>query len=177
MRRHRLFVGAWPDAAALDVLRRLPRPDEPGVRWVRPEHWHVTLRFLGDGDPEEVLAALRSVPLPAATAVLGPQVARMGRHVVVVPVAGLDALGAAVVGATAGLGDPPDPRGLRGHLTLARLRHRGACGVAGERVAASFPVGEVALVDSVTRSDGPEYRVVGRVACTPPEMLESNTRS
>ena len=100
--------------------------------------------------------------LPPATAVLGPAVARMGRSVVVVPVRGLDDLAGAVRGATADLGQPPDPRGFRGHLTLARLHHRGGCGVAGARVDGSWEVGEVELVSSVTDPAGAVHEVLAR---------------
>lgn len=147
----------------MSVLAALARPPSPGVRWVPPEQWHVTVRFLGAADPHEVGDALRRASLPAATATLGPAVSRLGRGVVVVPVAGLDALGDAVSSATAELGRPPDPRPFRGHLTLARLRGRAACGVAGAPVRASFVVGELLVVSSRTGSEGASYLVVERV--------------
>ncbi len=158
----RLFVAVWPPSGVVDALRPLVVPGEPGVRWVTPEQWHVTLRFLGDADPDEVATALRAAPLPAAEAGLGPTVARLGRFVVVVPVAGLDDLAAAVIGATADLGQAPDPRGFTGHLTVARLKQRGACRVAGTPVRESFPVTEVVLVSSRTDAAGPTYQVLER---------------
>ena len=162
MTHDRLFVDVRPPADVLDVLAALPRPAEPGVRWVPPHQWHVTLRFLGRAELGEVLDALRGVPLPPATAVLGPVVSRLGRSVVVVPVAGLDELALVVREATAGLGEPPDPRGFTGHLTLARLKDRGACGVAGSPVSASFAVGEVELVSSTVRDSGAAHEVLAR---------------
>lgn len=163
MAPRRVFVAVRPSPAAAEALGSLPRPAEPGVRWVAPEQWHVTLRFLGDADPDEVAAALRAVELPRATAVLGPRVARLGRSAVVVPVSGLDGLGAVVTAATGGIGRPPDPRGLRGHLTLARLRGRAACGVAGAPIRAAFDVGEVEVVGSVLRAEGPTHEVLHRI--------------
>lgn len=158
----RLFVAVWPPAEVLEQLAALPRPDEDGVRYVPVEQLHVTLRFLGQADPDPVAEALAAARLPSATATIGPQVSRLGRWVLAVPVAGLDTLAAAVTGATAELGDPPDARGFRGHLTLARLRRRGSYRVAGTRIRVSFPVHEVTLVDSTTRAEGPEYRTVAR---------------
>jgi 2'-5' RNA ligase len=158
----RLFVAAWPPADVVDALRGVVVPDEPNVRWVPPEQWHVTLRFLGDADPADVADALRGATLPAAEAELGPHVSRLGRFVVVVPVAGLDDLAAAVTAATASLGDPPDPRGFTGHLTIARLRRRGACRVTGTPARHRFPVREVALVSSVTTAGGAAYDVLDR---------------
>lgn len=158
----RLFVAVWPPVEVLEQLEALPRLDEDGVRYVPVEQLHVTLRFLGHADPDPVAEALAVAQLPSATATIGPQVSRLGRSVLAVPVAGLDALAAAVTGATAELGDPPDARGFRGHLTLARLRHRGPCRMTGSRIRASFPVHEVTLVESTTRPQGPEYRTVAR---------------
>lgn len=158
----RLFLAVWPPAAVVDRLRTLPRPEQPGVRWVAPERWHVTLRFLGAADPADVDACLAGRELPPAEASLGPAVSRLGRSVVVVPVGGLDRLADAVCTATATIGRPPDPRPFAGHLTLARLKHRAACGVAGTPVRASFRVKEVALVESATSGPDLRYRTIGR---------------
>lgn len=47
----RLFLAVVPPASVLDELETYigPRRDaEAGLRWVQPEHWHLTLSFLGD---------------------------------------------------------------------------------------------------------------------------------
>lgn len=163
----RLFLGIRPPAGLAQRLAALRHEGGPGVRWVRTEQLHVTLRFLGDADPEEVVAAMREAELPPATAVLGPVVARMGRSVVVVPVRGVDDLADAVRRATEDIGRSPDPRGFRGHLTLARLKHRGACGVAGTPVGGSWEVGEVELVSSVTDPAGAVHEVVATFGVLP----------
>lgn len=156
----RLFVAAWPPAEVLDLLETLPRPPDPGVRWTRRDQWHVTLRFLGAADPDAATAALASVDAVAAEAVLGPLTARLGRSVVVVPVAGLAEVAAAVAAATADVGEPPDPRPFAGHLTLARLRQRPACGVTGARFSARFPVRELHLVRSHLHHEGARYETL-----------------
>ena len=182
-RRTRLFVAARPPEEVRAALERLPRPVEPGVRWVPPDQWHVTLRFLGDADADEVLEALTEPTVHdapgsecprslrgwasgagAISAVLGPVVSRLGRDVVVLPVRGLDDLARSVVDATAHLGTPPDPRGFAGHLTLARLRHRAACGVAGARFTARWDVEELELVSSELAPDGARHTVLATVA-------------
>lgn len=152
----RLFVAVYPSTEAVDALRALPRPDEPGVRWVPPEQWHLTVRFLGEADVGEVSARLAEVAplLTAATVRLGPHVSRLGRDVVCVPASGLDEIATGVVGATAELGRPPDPRPFQGHVTLARLRHRAACGLAGAAFDATFEANAVWLVHSETRPEG-----------------------
>lgn len=151
----RLFVAAWPDAPTAAALRRLPRPDERGVRWVPPEQWHVTLRFLGTCDRDEVEARLGAAHLPGGRARLGPAVEWLGPQLVV-PVAGVDELATAVQDATDGIGDPPRPR-FRGHLTIARTRRSASSTVLGHPVDGSFPVVEIALVRSDLTSDGPRY--------------------
>ncbi len=160
----RLFVAALPDDPVRAALSALPRPLEPGVRWVPPEQWHVTLRFFGDAEPAPVIEVLDRHQWPGATAVLGPVVSRLGRSTVVVPVRGLDELARRVGDATAGIGLPPDPRPFAGHLTLARLRHRAACGVAGAGIRARFEVHELVLVESELHPDGAIHRVLHRVA-------------
>ena len=144
----RLFVAVWPPPEVTARLAALPRPATPGVRWEPADLAHVTLRFIGHADPAAVIAALEAAPLPRAEAVVGPTVSRLGRSVLCVPVAGLDRLATEVVDATSHLGEPPPPRRFAGHVTLARLRNRAACGLAGHRLSASFEVTEVALVCS-----------------------------
>jgi 2'-5' RNA ligase len=162
----RLFVAVWPPADVVAALAGLDRPERRGVRWTTPGQWHVTLRFLGSmGDPEEGKRALdRVAPVagPAEpVAVAGPTVVRLGPSILCIPVAGLENLAAAVVAATAGLGEPPPERPFRGHITLARAQ-RGidVRALAGQSFSAEWPVGEVTLVSSETRPSGARYRVV-----------------
>ena len=123
----------------------------------------VTVRFFGDAEPSDVVASLADVTLPAATAVLGPVVRRLGPSALVVPVAGLHDLAAVAGAATAGVGMPPGPRSFNGHLTLARLR-RGTttCDLTGTPVAAEFRVDEIVLVRSELARDGATYHPVSR---------------
>ncbi|MBN2624826.1 MAG: hypothetical protein JXA83_15715 [Acidimicrobiales bacterium] len=158
----RLFVAVHPPRDVEDVLAALHRPPRDGVRWTGPPDWHVTLRFLGEvDDPVPVADALDVADLAPCQAVLGPAVAVLGRGLLVVPVTGVDVLAAAVVGATAHVGAPPDPRPFRGHVTLARARRGRVGGLAGEAVAARFPVTEVRLVRSnLGQGSGPRYEVL-----------------
>ena len=156
----RLFVAVWPPDEVLDAIEALPRPSVPGVRWVGRSRWHVTVRFLGEAEPEEAEAALGRVDAAPALAEVGPEVVRLGRSVVCVPVGGLDAVASAVVDATAHVGRPPEQRPFRGHLTIGRLRRRRASALEGHPIGGSFPVAEVALVESVLGGDGPTYRTL-----------------
>ena len=164
---NRLFVAVWPPPDVLAVVNDLPRPDEPGVRWEPPGLAHVTVRFIGDAEPEVIVGALREAPLPPATAVLGPCVSRLGRSVLCVPVAGLDELAGRVDAVLVGRGVAPIDRTFAGHLTLARLRDRAACGLAGHRVRAEFSVAEVAVVRSILDPRGVAPRRYETLATIP----------
>ena len=158
-------MAVWPDAATHEVLAALARPALPGVRWTRPEQWHVTLRFLGDADAGDVAARLATAAgrSPAARGVMGPACALLGRNVLQVPVAGLDDLATAVAGATSDLGRPPRPGPFNGHLTLARGRRPGDLrSLVGRPASSSWPASEVTLVSSVRGAGGSRYEVIGR---------------
>jgi len=168
----RLFVAVWPPADLVAALAGLDRPERSGVRWTTPDQWHVTLRFLGSmQDAEDGKRALTRVAPVAGpdepVAVAGPTVVRLGPSILCVPVAGLEDLAAAVVAATAGLGEPPPERSFRGHVTLARAK-RGVDvrALAGQSFSAEWPVSEVTLVASETRPSGARYRVVAGYGIT-----------
>src|SRR5206468_6253424 len=100
-------------------------------------------------------------------AVAGPTLGRFGSRVLHIPVAGLESVAAAVGAATAGIGDPPDPRPFHGHLTLARSRGRGRAVVdlaplARQPFAATWPVSELTVVSSVPGRGGSRYEIVAR---------------
>jgi RNA 2',3'-cyclic 3'-phosphodiesterase len=153
----RLFVAVPLPAEVSDALAALPRPEEPGVRWTRSAQWHITVRFLGSCDLADASAALADVRARSVTVELGPQVSRLGRGVLCVPAHGLDDVAAAVAAATGSIGEPVDPRPFRGHVTLARLKLRGACGLAGTPFSATFVADRVELVESTLGPGGPIY--------------------
>jgi len=124
----RLFVAARPSAAVVEALHRVERSDLSGVRWVPPENWHVTVHFIGSADEARCAASLQALVAPAAEAVIGGRPGRLGADALVVPVDGLGSLAAKVRARFEGAG-PRDNRPFVGHLTLARLRRRAACGV------------------------------------------------
>lgn len=159
----RLFVAVWPPAEVLDLIEALPRVERPGVRWTPRSAWHVTLAFLGEADPARVADALAGLRSPAVEAVMGPRPGRLGRGVLVVPVAGLDGTAADVRQVTAAVSGWSEDRPFHGHLTLARLRGAAACGLTAERVEARWPVTSVALVESTPGPTGPVYTTLATV--------------
>jgi len=127
----RVFIGLdIPDpiraaiARYLDGLRNFA-----DVRWVRPESFHVTLKFIGEQKPEQVeqiqreLTAIKAAPFGIAFRDTGffpnakhPRVFWVGIHA---PDA-LTQLAAAVDEAVGRTGVPRESNAYRPHLTLAR---------------------------------------------------------
>jgi 2'-5' RNA ligase len=131
------------------------------VKWVPTENLHVTLRFLGETDADEVVARLDDVDLPAATAVVGPAFDLLGERSLISPVAGVDDLADVVRRALRGVGPERERRRFQGHITVARLA-RGARPrrSAGRRFDAVFDVTEIALVESTLRDTGAVYETI-----------------
>jgi 2'-5' RNA ligase len=166
----RLFLAVWPPPAVVEAIGSLPRPPLVGARWTREEQWHVTLRFLGEvAEPEVAEQALSRLPPMGAPVVAeaGPAVACLGRRVLCIPVAGLEALAAAVTAPTARVGRPPERRPFSGHLTLARSPRGGwrtgdVAGVEGLPFRASWRVEELTLAASLPQGGVRRYQVMAR---------------
>lgn len=160
----RLFIAVWPSDTVQHALAALVRDlptDEPGVRLVRAENRHITLRFVGDADPDPVVDVLGSAVLPVATTTFGPAVERLGGRQFVLRVKGVDDLAAAVRAATADIGES-DRRRFYGHLTLARTKAGARSSLLGRTFRAEMPVDEVALVASTLAPTGAEYETLAR---------------
>ena len=157
----RLFGAIWPSERVLEQLTDLERPRDQGVKWVPTENLHVTLRFLGDADVDEVIEALDQALFPQATACLGPSIDVLAERSLVLPVAGVDDVADVVRAATRGLGTERERRRFVGHLTVARLARRARPSRSvGRLFESSFEVGEVALVASTLTASGAVYETV-----------------
>lgn len=162
----RLFLAAWPPAEIRDRLAEFDRTNEPDIRPVRPSNLHVTLRFIGDRSIDEVSDHLAGVRLPRTTAVLGDRIIRLGARQLVVPVEGVDALAAATRAATHGMGRR-DEFEFFGHLTVARTTPNASSILLGVPVSGSFPIDEIALVESRLLPGGAEYETVATFPTAP----------
>ena len=153
----RLFVAVWPPEDVIAELTALARKDRRGIRFVEPERWHLTLRFLGDAAVDDAAEALDRAELPAATVRLCDM---LDERALVIPASGLDHLAAAVNSATADVGEAPRRR-FRGHLTVARVKASAPMPpLLGALVEASFEASEVALVESTLHPDGARYDTI-----------------
>ncbi|HLE60728.1 MAG TPA: RNA 2',3'-cyclic phosphodiesterase [Thermoanaerobaculaceae bacterium] len=130
----RLFIAVDLPEGVREVLRSGLGPlkrDQPPARWVRPEGMHITLKFLGEQEPELVEGLDGAVPGPLSS--LSPVTVRLGgggyfphdRRPRVAWVggqaAGLDAWARVMEDASASLGVAREARAFSLHLTLARL--------------------------------------------------------
>jgi 2'-5' RNA ligase len=129
----RLFVALTPPADRVDELSAAldeVRGAFTGLRWTPPEHWHLTLAFLGEVD-ERVLpdlqvrlarSAARHEPLELRLAGAG----RFGSRVLWIGMRGdtdgLRRLAGSVQAAARRARIQLDERPFRPHLTLARAR-------------------------------------------------------
>lgn len=157
----RLFVAIWPPDDILDQFADMERPRDQGVKWVAQENLHITLRFLGDADEDDVAARLDEVLLPIATAVVGPAFDLLGERSLITPVSGVDDLASVVRQAVRGLGTEPERPRFQGHVTVARLARRAQPRrSAGRRFDARFDVNEVALVASTLHDTGAVYDTI-----------------
>lgn len=156
----RLFIAVWPPEEVVADLSALHRKDQRGVRFMVPESWHITLRFLGEARPDDVRAAMEGWSMPATTVRLGPAVDVLADRALVVPAAGLDEIAAEVAERTAHLGEPPRKR-FTGHLTLARFKPFAAMPrVLGSTLNAEFVADEIALVQSRLDHAGARYETI-----------------
>ena len=156
----RLFIAVWPPDDVISDLTALHRKDQRGVRFVQPENWHITLRFLGDADPNKAVDALRGITFESAHARLGPGVDIFAERALVIPVAGVDVLAQTVREHTTNIGEPPTKRFV-GHLTVARVKPNVAMPrTLGALISAEFDVAEIALVQSRLHPDGAVYETL-----------------
>ena len=156
----RLFIAVRPPDDVVAELTHLHRKDQRGVRFVPPENWHITLRFLGDASEADVIHALDATTFAPAVARLGPAVDVFAERALVIPVSGLEPLAAIVTERTRDIGEPPRKRFV-GHLTVARVKSRVPMPRAlGALVSAEFDVEEVELISSRLDPKGARYETL-----------------
>ncbi|MEE9218251.1 MAG: RNA 2',3'-cyclic phosphodiesterase [Acidobacteriota bacterium] len=164
-----------PLARLIEPLRARAR----SVRWVNPAAIHLTLRFLGSVEPEQldsILTAARCATggkprLCLRTTDLGtfpgggrPRVIWIGLEDLDGSLHGLhDSLETALEQG----GIPREPRAFSPHLTLGRVRRgadaRGALSGARPPLPVAFEVGEVVLMASLLEPQGARYEVRSRL--------------
>jgi 2'-5' RNA ligase len=168
----RLFTGIEIPAHIAQGLSLL-RGGLPGARWIDPENYHMTLRFIGDVDghvSRDVMQILGGVRRPAFEVVLDrldqfggrkPRAVFAGAN----PTPALVDLQSEHERRLQRIGLPPESRKFAPHVTLARLRESSAHQVAdylssrGPFRSPSFPVRRFVLFSSRASTGGGPYVV------------------
>lgn len=175
----RLFAAVEIPGRAKDEVERAIAPwreQLPKARWVRPENWHVTVKFMGRTYPRlvdrvhEACRAAASTIRPFRVELDGlgvfprPKSARVF-WVGLRDQGGLSALASALDGELE-REFPPEKRPFSGHLTVARLNPPAPVDQAeleGAEVEASpFRVGELVLFQSHLSPKGARYEPLER---------------
>jgi 2'-5' RNA ligase len=148
-----------------------------GVRWVRPEGYHLTLRFLGNVARDSVAELAERVTEEVAP--LAPFAIQFGGALVfpsprnprvvalaVEPEALLASLAERVERGVVAVGRKAERRRFRAHLTLGRVRNRRFPSVDGEASidCPAFPVDEIVLFQSDLQRTGAIYTPLERIA-------------
>jgi 2'-5' RNA ligase len=142
-----------------------------GARWVEPENYHITLRFVGDVDGataerfSEALGKIRSDPFTLTLNGLGSFGRGRPRSVWagLAPSDALMALARAHEQAALSAGKEPESRNYHAHVTLARMRNGKAADVArylshnGAVLSQSFPVTRFVLFSARASKGGGPY--------------------
>ena len=177
----RLFVSVDLDGLA-DAVESVQRrvTDAEGIRPTDPEQAHVTLKFLGDTDPERIPEVVAALEAAVDDSGVDPFEARFGGlnvfpsldYISVVWVGvreggdELTALHRAIEDRTMAMGFDAEDHDFTPHATIARMDHAGGKAQVQRTVREADPdvgrlrVEEIRLIESVLCEDGPEYTTI-----------------
>lgn len=181
----RLFVSVDLDGLA-DAVRAVQERFEgaDGLRFTDPEQTHVTLKFLGDTDPNRIPTLVDELDAAVADSGVDPFRAEFGDlsvfpsldYISVVWVgvhegsAELTALHEAIEERPTAMGFDAEDHDFTPHATIARMDHAGGEQLV-QRVVrdedptvGSLQVEEIRLTESVLQADGPSYETVESIS-------------
>ncbi|WP_254272475.1 RNA 2',3'-cyclic phosphodiesterase [Haloarcula marina] len=183
----RLFVSVDLDGLGDEVRAVQDRFEGvSGLRFTDPEQTHVTLKFLGDTDPDRVDDVVSALEAAVDESGVAPFEARFGGlgvfpsldYISVVWVgvreghgdAELGALHEAIEARTVELGFDAEDHEFTPHATIGRMDHAGGKERVQKLVENEDPdvgalrVEEIRLTESVLGDDGPEYTTLASVS-------------
>jgi len=179
----RLFLAIDPDeptrsrlgTLATNLRRRIERRGGPRVTWVAPDRMHVTVHFLGEVEEDRAEAIIAAMAPPIDVAAFTLTIDRLGAF---------PDLGRPRVVWACGPADPAirevhrrmgerlaacgcvlDARPFSPHVTLGRMRERGALpALSAVDPPIRFRVARLTLYESQLSSEGPHYTPVAFTA-------------
>ena len=166
----RIFIGVEIPAEVVSALAGL-RGGLPGARWIDPENYHLTLRFIGDVDDAvardvmQMLGGVTRRPFEISLNGVDQFGGKKPRAVFVAVAANgpLAELQAELERILQRIGLPPEQRKFTPHVTLARLRDSSSRDVAdylavrGAFKSPPFPITRFILFSSRTSTGGGPY--------------------
>jgi len=174
----RLFVSIDLDGLAKAIAAVQDRFEgASGLNFVDPAQAHVTLKFLGDTDPDRLPELTDELTAAVEESGVAPFEARFGglgafpseEYITVVWVGvreggpAMTALHEAIEDRTVAMGFDPEDHEFTPHVTVARMDHAGGKEQVQTVLRETDPtvgtldVSEVRLTESVLTDDGPEY--------------------
>ena len=170
------FDGLRDEVAAVQDLFA----DVDGLDFTDPGQAHLTLKFLGDTDPDRVPELVAELETAIEDSGVDPFRAALGGlgvfpHLEYISVVWLGVreggeqftrLHEAIENRTVAMGFSPEEHEFTPHVTLARMNHAGGKELVQDRVrnrdpdAGQMGVEEVRLTESTLTPDGPEYSTV-----------------
>lgn len=177
----RLFVAILLEdaiCAALGRVQQVLGPQCDGVRWVRTDQLHVTVKFLGDVEDRDVSAVTEAIAAGAAEGAestmtvsgVGCFPPRGGVRIVWAGASdeggAMQTAAEAINGRLEAIGFEAERRRWSPHITIGRVKFDKSAGRIRSAVEqASFPslvqtVGSVSLMSSVLSPKGPTYNTV-----------------
>ncbi len=181
----RLFVSVDLDGLAQEVTRvQELLADASGLRVTDPEQAHITMKFLGDTDPDRIPEITETLETAVAESGVDPFTAEFGGlgvfpsldYISVVWLgvregsAKLTTLHEAIEAEMVALGFDPEDHDFTPHVTLARMNHAGGKELVQDVVenrdpdAGTMTVEEIRLTESQLTDDGPVYATVDAVS-------------
>ncbi|MFB6189213.1 MAG: RNA 2',3'-cyclic phosphodiesterase [Halapricum sp.] len=179
----RLFVSVDLDGLAAEVQAVQDRFEgASGLTFVDPAQAHITLKFLGDTDPDrlevlghELRAAVEDAGVDPFRATFGGLGVFPSMEYISVVWLGvreggeqLCRLQEAIETRTVAMGFDPEDHEFTPHVTLARMNHAGGKDLVQEVLrerdpdAGTLDVSEIRLTESTLTDDGPRYSTVER---------------
>jgi 2'-5' RNA ligase len=162
------LAGELRENAAALARDLAARAGGEGVRWVAPDSYHLTLRFLGNV-PSAAIAQLAerahealspcapfALTLGAALAFPSPRQPRV-IALAAQPAGPLADLAARLEKVAVEIGLPPEERAFQAHLTIGRVRARRAPKLEAPAPAGALDVREVVLFRSDLAREGAQY--------------------
>lgn len=163
---------------ALDKIIQDLKRGSAAVRWVRPDHIHLTLRFLGDTEPSQIPALAALIDSAAgAHPTMSLSLDRLGAFPNLrsprvywigsadqQAVEGLQALAATIEQGVQERGFEPEKKLFKPHLTLGRVKQPDNRDRLGQLIetyrmpALRVPLTEIVLFQSTLTPQGPIYR-------------------